>query len=48
MEYKNGENRIYAVNDEGVEVGEVTLCQLGKICLLLTILAWMMRLVVKE
>lgn len=48
MEYKNGENRIYAVNDEGVEVGEVTLCQLGKICLLLTIQALMMRLEVRE
>ncbi|CCQ22571.1 Uncharacterized protein yjdJ [Listeria monocytogenes N53-1] len=30
MEYKNGENRIYAVNDEGVEVGEVTFVPTGE------------------
>ncbi|ENJ1120200.1 N-acetyltransferase [Listeria monocytogenes] len=30
MEYENGENRIYAVNDEGVEVGEVTFVPTGE------------------
>ncbi|EUJ52592.1 GNAT family acetyltransferase [Listeria fleischmannii FSL S10-1203] len=30
MEFKNGENRIYAVNDEGVEVGEITFTDAGE------------------
>ncbi|MBC1814451.1 N-acetyltransferase, partial [Listeria booriae] len=30
MEYKNGENRIYAINDQGVEVGEVTFVPTGE------------------
>lgn len=30
MEYKNGENRIYVVNDEGVEIGEVTFVPTGE------------------
>ncbi|MBC1471252.1 GNAT family N-acetyltransferase [Listeria seeligeri] len=29
MEYKNGENRIYAINDQDVEVGEVTFVPTG-------------------
>ncbi|PZG37535.1 N-acetyltransferase [Listeria ivanovii] len=30
MEYKEGKNRIYAVNNEGTEVGEVTFVPTGE------------------
>ncbi len=35
IEYKNGENRIYAVNETGKEVGEITFSNAGETMLII-------------